>query len=220
MPNEEITLTAIFVNPVQETGAPEPQNVLHGTNSGLRNDASTSDFSVTKNQEYEFEIQYKTAGNALRPIAITVIPGDESWPAADSGFSSVSPYTGSHGKVETFKNTTMVILDNTDGEWVTERFTFSTTGDFGTKGVAGDYNLAGVYVGINPENVPEAEGWVNYVCLRRMTGTNPPSRNVLGNARFKSGLAHWKNHESGGTLEIVTTDAPGVPGYAIWADRD
>jgi hypothetical protein len=221
MPNEEITITAIFVNPVQDTGALESQNVLYGGgNSAFRNDAATSNFSVTKNQEYEFEIQYKTNGTANRPIAITMIPGDENWPAGTSGFSSAAPYTGSRGRVETYKGTTMVILDNTNGEWVTERFTFKTSGDFTTKGAAGDYNLAGVYIGINPDNTAGVEGWVNYVCLRRMTGDNPPSRNVLGNARFKSGLQHWKNHDSDTNIQIVTMNAPGVPAYAIWADRD
>jgi hypothetical protein len=213
MPNEEVTVTAVFV---QDVATLTSQKVLYGNNnSGFRSDKESSPFSIMPNLEYEFEIQYKTVGNSSRPIAITMIPGDENWPAATSGFNSVSPYTGSHGKVETFLGTTMVILDNTNGQWVTERFTFTTTGDFVSKGI----NI-GVYVGINPNKDSGAEGWVNYVCLRRTTGDNPPSRNILGNARFNSGLTHWKNHDSDTGVSIVTMEAPRVPTYAIWADRD
>jgi hypothetical protein len=213
MPNEEITVTAVFV---QDVATLESQNVLHGNNnSGFRNDASSSAFSVMHNQEYEFEIQYKTAGTAGRPVVITVIPGNENWPAGNSGFSSVLPYNGSHGRGETFLGTTMVILDNTGGEWVTERFTFKATGDFISKGSWGDGSTAGVYVGINPENTAGAEGWVNYVCLRRMTGDAPPSVNVLGNSRFKNGLTNWSHYNSGTNAGLVTINAPRVPAYAI-----
>jgi hypothetical protein len=219
MPDEEITITAAFV---QDVATLVSQNVLYGgNNSGLRNDPATSSFSVMHNQEYEFEIQYKTSGNAARAVAVTVIPGDEAWPAAASGFSSAAPYTGTHGRVETFLNTTMVILDGTDGAWVTERFTFTTSGDFISKGsLGGGLSSAGVYVGINPEGTAGAEGWVNYVCLRRMTGDNAPSRNILGNARFNSELLHWKNHNSVTDISIVSMNAPRVPAYAVWADRD
>jgi hypothetical protein len=205
-----VTVTAIFESITH--------NVMHGTlRSGFRTDTTPSLFSITKNQTYEFEIQYKTLGNAGRAIAVTVIPQNADSLTTYSGLGD-AVYSGSRGAVETYLGTTMVTLDGTNGTWVTEKFTFQTTGDFITSDA---YPPAGVYVCINPESVAGDEGWVNYVSLRRMTGdAGNIQKNVLYNPRFKRGMTNWKKHTDDNDVDIVEVNAPQVPAYAIWDVRD